>query len=91
MSEYTMESTVSSQPPRQICTHFRSFARLPRVRAVFMAIVDGRNLTAIWGPIYQHGLNSPPVWIISHIYHKVRDKIIYPFLNLNRWSFRMDK
>ena len=29
MSEYTMQSTVSSQPPRQICTHFRAFCSPP--------------------------------------------------------------
>ena len=29
MSEYTMQSTVSSQPPRQICTHFRLFCSPP--------------------------------------------------------------
>ena len=29
MSKYTMQSTVSSQPPRQICTHFRLFCSPP--------------------------------------------------------------
>ena len=29
MFKYTMQSTVSSQPPRQICTHFRLFCSPP--------------------------------------------------------------
>ena len=29
LSAYTMQSTVSSQPPRQICTHFRLFCSPP--------------------------------------------------------------
>ena len=29
ISKYTMQSTVSSQPPRQICTHFRLFCSPP--------------------------------------------------------------
>ena len=29
MSKYTVQSTVSSQPPRQICTHFRLFCSPP--------------------------------------------------------------
>ena len=29
MSKYTMQSTVSSQPPRQICTHFLLFCSPP--------------------------------------------------------------
>ena len=29
MSKYTMQSTVSSQPPRQMCTHFRLFCSPP--------------------------------------------------------------
>ena len=29
MSEYTMQSTVSSQPPKQISTHFRLFSSPP--------------------------------------------------------------
>ena len=43
MSEYTMQSIVSSQPPRQT----GCFARLPRTRAVFLAIFDGRNCVHI--------------------------------------------
>ena len=29
MSKYTMQTTVSSQPPKQICTHFRLFCSPP--------------------------------------------------------------
>ena len=57
MSEYTMQSTVSSQPPRQICTHFRLLCYPPTpprthptphpspAPPTHLAIVDGRN----WG------------------------------------------
>ena len=35
------------------------------------------------GPLYKHGLTLIPLWIRNHIYSKVWDAIIYPFLNFN--------
>ena len=34
-----MQSTVSSQPPRQICTDFRLFCLPPHARVMFLATV----------------------------------------------------
>ena len=38
---------------------------------MFTQIYDAR------GPIYWHGLNSIPAWIINHIYYNVLDYITY--------------
>ena len=42
-----------------------------------------------WGPLYWHGLALIPAWISNHMASKVCDEIIYPFPNVNRWSFVM--
>ena len=60
MSKYTMQSTVSSQPPRQICTHFRLFCS-PPPRESRVSGYSWRSQLELPSVPLRHGLTWPVV------------------------------
>ena len=64
MSEYTMQSTVSRQPPRHICTHFRLFCSHPpresrvsgyrwRSQLTFKMLPEHAKISILPKPVFQ--------------------------------------
>ena len=75
MSKYTMQTTVSSQPPKQICTHFRLFCSPPPR--------ESRVSGYCWRSQLQAALQSwheQALWLCSSLSEPVSDTEPWPFL-----------
>ena len=91
MSKYTMQSTVSSLPPRQICTHFRLFCSPPpresRVSGyswrsqLISTVYNGASATVSEQTVQERTVETTPViWDAIALFMTALSQIVHSVL-----------